>query len=61
MADIILIAKVLPTGTVLALGTNGGKGSTRTVTVSSPGTASIDLQENNPETRQIVMTVNDLK
>ena len=49
--------KVLPTGTVLALGTNGGKGSTRTVTVSSPGTASIDLQENATFTADIIVSM----
>jgi hypothetical protein len=49
--------KVLPAGTILALGTNGGKGSTRTVTVSSPGTASIDLQENATFTADIIVSM----
>jgi len=49
--------KVIPSGTVLSLSANGGKGSTRSVTISSPGTASIDVQENATFTADIIVSM----
>jgi hypothetical protein len=49
--------KIIPTGTVLSLSANGGKGSTRTVNVTSPGTASIDLQENATFTADVIVSM----
>ena len=49
--------KIIPAGDVLSLSDNGGKGSTRSVTVSSPGTASIDIQENATFTADIIVSM----
>ena len=49
--------KIIPTGTVLSLSDNGGKGSTRTVNVTSPGTASIDIQENATFTADVIVSM----
>ena len=49
--------KIIPSGTVLSLSANGGKGSTRTVNVTSPGTASIDLQENATFTADVIVSM----
>jgi len=49
--------KIIPSGSVLSLSANGGKGSTRTVTISSPGTASIDVQENATFTADIIVSM----
>jgi hypothetical protein len=49
--------KIIPTGTVLSLSDNGGKGSTRTVNVTSPGTASIDVQENATFTADVIVSM----
>jgi hypothetical protein len=49
--------KIIPAGTVLSLSANGGKGSTRTVNVTSPGTASIDIQENATFTADVIVSM----
>jgi hypothetical protein len=49
--------KIIPSGSVLSLSANGGKGSTRTVTASSPGTISIDVQENATFTADIIVSM----
>jgi hypothetical protein len=49
--------KIIPAGDVLSLSDNGGKGSTRSVTVSSPGTASIDIQENATFSADIIVSM----
>ena len=49
--------KILPTGSVLSLSSNGGTGTTRSVTVSSPGTASINLQENATFTADVIVSM----
>jgi hypothetical protein len=49
--------KILPSGTILSLSANGGKGSTRTVSVTSPGTASIDVQENATFTADVITSM----
>ncbi|NDG29547.1 DUF4815 domain-containing protein [bacterium] len=49
--------KILPTGTPIYLGGNGGTGSTRTVSVSSPGTLQIDIKENATFTARVVATM----
>ena len=49
--------KVLPTGSVLSLSSNGGTGTARSVNVSSPGTASINLQENATFTADVIVSM----
>ena len=49
--------KIIPSGTILSLSANGGKGSTRTVNVTSPGTASIDIQENATFTAEVLVSM----
>jgi hypothetical protein len=49
--------KIIPSGSVLSLSANGGKGSTRTVTASSPGTIFIDIQENATFTADIIVSM----
>ena len=49
--------KIIPAGTILSLSANGGKGSTRTVNVTSPGTASIDIQENATFTADVIVSM----
>ena len=49
--------KIIPAGTILSLSANGGKGSTRTVNVTSPGTASIDVQENATFTADVITSM----
>ena len=49
--------KIIPSGSVLSLSANGGKGSTRSVIVSSPGTASIDVQENATFTADVIVSM----
>jgi hypothetical protein len=49
--------KIIPSGSVLSLSANGGKGSTRTVTASSPGTVSIDVQESATFTADIIVSI----
>ena len=49
--------KILPTGSVLSLSSNGGTGTARSVNVSSPGTASINLQENATFTADVIVTM----
>ena len=49
--------KIIPAGTILSLSANGGKGSTRIVDVTSPGTASIDVQENATFTADVIVSM----
>ena len=49
--------KIIPSGTILSLSANGGKGSTRSVNVTSPGTASIDIQENATFTAEVLVSM----
>ena len=49
--------KIIPSGTILSLSANGGKGSTRTVNVTSPGTAQIDIQENATFTADVIVSM----
>ena len=49
--------KILPTGSVLSLSSNGGTGTARSVNVSSPGTASINLQENATFTADVIVSM----
>jgi hypothetical protein len=49
--------KIIPSGTILSLSANGGKGSTRTVNVTSPGTAQIDIQENATFTAEVIVSM----
>lgn len=49
--------KVLPAGSVLSLSSNGGTGTARSVNVSSPGTASINLQENATFTADVIVSM----
>jgi hypothetical protein len=49
--------KIIPTGTILSLSANGGKGSSRTVNVTSPGTAQIDIQENATFTADVIVSM----
>ena len=49
--------KIIPSGTILSLSANGGKGSTRSVNVTSPGTAQIDIQENATFTAEILVSM----
>ena len=49
--------KIIPSGTILSLSANGGKGSTRSVNVTSPGTAQIDVQENATFTAEILVSM----
>jgi hypothetical protein len=53
----VTYTKVILPGTVLSLSANGGKGSTRSVNVSSPGTASINLQENATFTADVIVSM----
>jgi hypothetical protein len=49
--------KIIPSGTILSLSANGGKGSTRSVNVTSPGTAQIDIQENATFTAEVLVSM----
>ena len=49
--------KIIPSGTILSLSANGGKGSTRSVNVTSPGTAQIDIQENATFTADVIVSM----
>lgn len=49
--------KIIPSGTILSLSANGGKGSVRSVNVTSPGTASIDIQENATFTAEVLVSM----
>jgi len=49
--------KIIPSGTILSLSANGGKGSTRSVNVTSPGTAQIDVQENATFTAEVLVSM----
>ena len=49
--------KILPAGSVLSLSSNGGTGTARSVNVSSPGTASINLQENATFTADVIVSM----
>jgi hypothetical protein len=56
-ASSVAHTKIIPTGTVLSLSANGGKGSTRTVDVTSQGTVSIDVQENATFTADVIVSM----
>ena len=49
--------KIIPTGTVIPMGAQGGKGSSRTITVSSPGTVALDVQENATFTAEVIVSM----
>jgi len=51
------ITKLLPTGSVLSLSTNGGSGAARTVSVTSPGTAVIDVKEPATFTADVIVSM----
>ena len=49
--------KTLAAGTILSLSGNGGSGTTRTVTVTSPGTAAINVKENATFTADVIVSM----
>ena len=49
--------KTLAAGTILSLSGNGGSGATRTVTVTSPGTAAINVKENATFTADVIVSM----
>ena len=49
--------KIIPTGTVIPMAAQGGKGSSRSITVSSPGTVALDVQENATFTAEVIVSM----